>query len=51
MIADPVVLSPKEPVQNTIRVLTIADILTDTVRRIFSDESVSEVFRGENQLF
>jgi ribose-phosphate pyrophosphokinase len=34
-----------------IRVLTSADILTDTVRRIFTDESVSDVFGGENQLF
>ena len=34
-----------------IRVLTCADVLTDTVRRIFTDESVSDVFGGENQLF
>ena len=31
--------------------LTCADILTDTVRRIFTDDSVSEIFAGENQLF
>ena len=34
-----------------IRVLTTADILTDSVRRIFTDDSVSEIFQGENQLF
>jgi ribose-phosphate pyrophosphokinase len=34
-----------------IRVLTCADILTDSVRRIFTDDSVSEIFAGENQLF
>ncbi|MEA2427785.1 MAG: ribose-phosphate pyrophosphokinae, partial [Thermoleophilaceae bacterium] len=34
-----------------IRQLTCADILTDTVRRIFTDDSVSEIFAGENQLF
>jgi ribose-phosphate pyrophosphokinase len=34
-----------------IRQLTCADILTDTIRRIFRDESVSEIFAGENQLF
>jgi ribose-phosphate pyrophosphokinase len=34
-----------------IRQLTCADILTDSIRRIFSDESVSEIFAGENQLF
>ena len=31
--------------------LTSADILTDSVRRIFTDDSVSEIFAGENQLF
>jgi ribose-phosphate pyrophosphokinase len=34
-----------------IRVLTSADILTDSIRRIFLDDSVSEIFQGENQLF
>src|ERR671930_710497 len=34
-----------------IRVLSCADLLTDTIRRIFTDESVSDVFGGENQLF
>jgi ribose-phosphate pyrophosphokinase len=34
-----------------IRVLTCADILADSVRRIFTDDSVSEIFAGENQLF
>jgi ribose-phosphate pyrophosphokinase len=31
--------------------LTCADILTDSIRRIFTDDSVSEIFAGENQLF
>jgi ribose-phosphate pyrophosphokinase len=34
-----------------IRQLTCADILEDTIRRIFIDDSVSEIFAGENQLF
>ena len=34
-----------------IRQLTTADILTDSIRRIFTDDSVSEIFAGENQLF
>jgi ribose-phosphate pyrophosphokinase len=34
-----------------IRVLSCAELLTDSIRRIFSDDSVSEVFGGENQLF
>jgi ribose-phosphate pyrophosphokinase len=31
--------------------LTCADILEDSIRRIFTDDSVSEIFAGENQLF
>ena len=29
----------------------VADLLTDSIRRIFTDDSVAEVFGGENQLF
>ena len=36
---------------DNIKVLSVADLLTDTIRRIFTDDSVSEVFGGENQLF
>jgi ribose-phosphate pyrophosphokinase len=36
---------------DNIRVLSCADLLTDSIRSIFSDRSVSEVFGGENQLF
>ena len=31
--------------------LTDDELLTDSIRRIFTDDSVSEVFGGENQLF
>ena len=31
--------------------LTSADILTDSIRRVFTDDSVSDIFAGENQLF
>ncbi|HEV2075343.1 MAG TPA: ribose-phosphate pyrophosphokinase [Thermoleophilaceae bacterium] len=41
----------REGAPDMIRVLTSADILTDSVRRIFTDDSVSEIFAGENQLF
>ena len=34
-----------------IRQLSVADLLTDSIRRIFTDDSVAEVFGGENQLF
>ncbi len=36
---------------DNIRVLSCADLLTDSIRQIFTDGSVSEVFAGENQLF
>jgi ribose-phosphate pyrophosphokinase len=49
VVTDTVPLRSGAP--DMIRSLTCADILTDTVRRIFTDESVSDVFGGENQLF
>jgi len=36
---------------NKIQSLTIASILANTIRNVFTDESVSDVFAGENQLF
>ena len=49
VVTDTVPLRDGAPGQIT--VLTCADILTDSVRRIFTDDSVSEIFQGENQLF
>jgi ribose-phosphate pyrophosphokinase len=49
VVTDTVPLRDGAP--NNIRVLTCTDILTDSVRRIFTDDSVSEIFAGENQLF
>jgi ribose-phosphate pyrophosphokinase len=37
--------------EGLIRVLTCSEILTETVREIFTEGSVSEIFAGENQLF
>ncbi|MGZ4200256.1 MAG: ribose-phosphate diphosphokinase [Thermoleophilia bacterium] len=34
-----------------IKVLSVAGILADTIKRVFEDESVSGLFAGENQLF
>ncbi len=34
-----------------IKILTVADILANTIKNVFDDESVSELFAGENQLF
>jgi ribose-phosphate pyrophosphokinase len=49
VVTDTVPLRDGAP--DMIRQLTCADILEDTVRRIFTDDSVSEIFAGENQLF
>jgi ribose-phosphate pyrophosphokinase len=49
LVTDTVPLRDGAP--GSIRQLTCADILTDSIRRIFSNESVSEIFAGENQLF
>jgi ribose-phosphate pyrophosphokinase len=49
VVTDTVPLSDGAP--DLITQLTCADVLTDSIRRIFSDDSVSEAFDGENQLF
>lgn len=49
VVTDTIPVSPDAPAN--IRVLSCADLLTDSIRRIFTDESVAEVFGGENQLF
>jgi ribose-phosphate pyrophosphokinase len=49
VVCDTIPQRPGAPAN--LKVLTVADVLTDTIRRIFTDDSVSEVFGGENQLF
>jgi ribose-phosphate pyrophosphokinase len=49
VVTDTIPVAPDRP--DNIKVLTCADLLTDSIRRIFTDDSVSEVFGGENQLF
>jgi ribose-phosphate pyrophosphokinase len=49
VVTDTIPLPPGAP--ENIQVLSCSDLLTDTIRRIFTDDSVSEVFGGENQLF
>jgi ribose-phosphate pyrophosphokinase len=34
-----------------VKVLSVSDLLTSSIRQIFTDGSVSDVFGGENQLF
>jgi ribose-phosphate pyrophosphokinase len=49
VVTDTIPLRPGAP--GNIEVLSVANLLTDSIRRIFTDDSVSEVFGGENQLF
>src|SRR5215208_5881210 len=49
VVTDTIPMRPGAP--SNVRVLSCADLLTDSIRRIFTDDSVSEVFGGENQLF
>ncbi len=50
VVTDTLPLKEGEP-QSKIRTLTIAPILASTIKNVFTDVSVSEVFMGENQLF
>ncbi len=49
VVTDTIPIRPGAP--DNLRVLSCAELLTDSIRRIFTDDSVSEVFGGENQLF
>jgi ribose-phosphate pyrophosphokinase len=49
VVTDTIPLRQGHP--DNVTVLSCADLLTDSIRRIFTDDSVSEVFGGENQLF
>ena len=43
---------PQRPgAPDNIHVISAAQTLADSIRRIFTDDSVSEIFAGENQLF
>jgi ribose-phosphate pyrophosphokinase len=50
VVTDTLPLKEGEP-QSKIRALTIAPLLASTIKNVFLDDSVSEVFMGENQLF
>ena len=49
VVTDTIPLRPGAP--DNITVLSAAQTLADSIRRIFADDSVSEIFAGENQLF
>jgi ribose-phosphate pyrophosphokinase len=49
VVTDTIPLRPGAP--DNLTVLSTAQTLADSIRRIFADDSVSEIFEGENQLF
>jgi ribose-phosphate pyrophosphokinase len=49
VVTDTIPLRPGAP--DNVTVLPCADLLTSSIRQIFTDGSVSDVFGGENQLF
>jgi ribose-phosphate pyrophosphokinase len=49
VVTDTLPLPPDAP--DNVSVLSCADLLTNSIRQIFTDGSVSDVFGGENQLF
>ena len=49
VVTDTIPLGPTAP--DKIKVLSVADILARSIRSIFTDGSVSELFAGDNQLF
>jgi ribose-phosphate pyrophosphokinase len=49
VVTDTIPLRPGKP--EKISVLSTAGTFADSIRRIFTDDSVSEIFAGENQLF
>jgi ribose-phosphate pyrophosphokinase len=49
VVTDTIPLPPGAP--DNVRLLSCADLLTSSIRQIFTDGSVSDVFGGENQLF
>jgi ribose-phosphate pyrophosphokinase len=50
VVTDTVPINPLEK-PDKLQVLTVSRILAESIRNVFSDESVSAIFAGENQLF
>jgi ribose-phosphate pyrophosphokinase len=50
VVTDTVPINPLER-PDKLQVLTVSTILAESIRNVFSDESVSAIFAGENQLF
>ena len=50
VVTDTVALPP-DMSHDLIKVVSVDRILADTIQNVFCDESVSEIFAGQNQLF
>ena len=50
VVTDTVPLRPGAP-QDLIKIVSVGRILADTIQNVFCDESVSDIFAGQNQLF
>jgi len=55
-VIDKLVVTDTVPVDvlarpDNVEVLSVAGILAETIQNVFSDDSVSAIFAGENQLF
>jgi ribose-phosphate pyrophosphokinase len=50
IVTDTVPINPLEQPEK-LRVLTVSTILAQSIQNVFSDESVSAIFAGQNQLF
>jgi ribose-phosphate pyrophosphokinase len=50
VVTDTIPLDPTKKPPN-VTVLTVSGLLAETIMNVFADESVSAIFRGENQLF
>jgi ribose-phosphate pyrophosphokinase len=50
VVTDTVPIDPRDKPDN-LTVLTVSSLLAETIMNVFSDDSVSAIFGGENQLF
>ena len=50
VVTDTVPVDPRARPEN-LTVLTVTSLLAETIMNVFSDDSVSAIFGGENQLF
>ena len=50
MVCDTIPVDPRDAPAK-VMVLSVADTWPDTIDNVFRDDSVSAIFKGENQLF